>query len=386
MNDAEREIAAFLREEADSMEPTAAMYPRVLSRAKFRRVLTATLAGLAVLAVGVSGVVMATAIRPQAAIEPAVPEEVPGVEVTPIKDVFAQEVAVTDDSVWVNGGGQIYEVDPGSNEVIKTVREVVALGPFAVGEGAVWQTSWGGDIGPGGVPPRGKVVRIGLEELGRHEGNVAFQEVGQVIWRSGRNEAPEAVVTGFGSLWVAEKVGDRILRFSPEGSLLTEIPVGHTPVDVAAGFGGVWVVHTRSDPNHYGKGDATLLKIDPASASPSKPVPAGNCPHSVTTGASAVWVLDYCDEVVRKFDPETMQSLGVAYLPSVATALAVGDGFLWTVHPEEGVVLRTDLEGLHQVGDPTRLRQGSDYGPSAITYGAGSIWVSDVKLFRLNVE
>jgi hypothetical protein len=46
-----------------------------------------------------------------------------------------------------------------------------------------------------------------------------------------------------------------------------------------------------------------------------------------------VWVLDYCDEVVRKFDPETMQALGVAELPSAAD-LAVGDGYLWTTHTQ----------------------------------------------------
>jgi streptogramin lyase len=198
--------------------------------------------------------------------------------------------------------------------------------------------------------------------------------------------APEAVATGFGSAWVAEVLGDRILRFSPEGELLTEIPVGNTPVDVATGQGSVWVVHTRSDPKHYGKGDASLLKIDPTTGEPGKAVPAGTCPHSVTTGGSAVWVLDFCDEVVRKFDPEALQPLGIVDLPAAADARAVGDGFLWTVHPEDGVVLRTDLEELTQVGDPIRLEDSRGFRPSAVTYGAGSIWVSAGGLFRLVVQ
>ncbi len=184
---------------------------------------------------------------------------------------------------------------------------------------------------------------------------------------------------------MVEELGDRILRFSPDGKLLTEIPVGNTPVDVATGEGGVWVIHTRSDPKHYGKGDASLLRIDPANGATSEAVPAGTCPHSVTTGASAVWVLDYCDEVVRKFDPETMQALGVADLPSLAADLAVGDGYLWTTHPD-GVVLRTDLEELNQVGDPIRLNDDRGYWPSGVTYGAGFIWVAADVLFRLDVE
>lgn len=396
MSDVEQKIAALLHEEADKAALTAGMYQRVLRRAKIRRALTATAAGLAVIAIGISGVVMATAIRSPSSIEPADPEEAPPVEVTPIRDVFAEQVAASDNSVWISGADQLYVLDPDSNEVEGVVLEVPVWGRIAVGEGAVWLAGWQGDIGPGGgTPPSGKVLRLDLEERGRHQGDVAFEEVGEVIWRSAQNEAPEAVVTGFGSAWVAEKLGDRILRFSPDGAAvthrrvrtsLTEISVGNTPVDLAAGEGGIWVVHTRSDPKHHGRGDASLLKIDPATGAPSKPVPAGTCPHSVTTGAAAVWVLDFCDEVVRKFDPETMQRLGVADLPSAATDLAVGDGYLWTVHPEDGVILRTDLESLDQIGDPIRFGGGRDYGPSAITYGAGSIWVSGDGLFRLDVR
>jgi hypothetical protein len=208
---------------------------------------------------------------------------------------------------------------------------------------------------------------------------------GRIIWRSGQNEAPDAIATGFDSAWVVEELGDRVLQFSAEGQLLTEIPVGNTPVDVATGAEAVWVVHTRSDPNHYGKGDASLMKIDPTTGESSEAVPAGTCPRSVTTGASAVWVLDFCDEVVRKFDPETMRALGVANLPSAAAGIAVGEGYLWTIHPEDRVIMRMDLEGLNQVGDVIRLGDSRGYLAS-VTYGAGSIWVSGDGLFRLDVE
>jgi hypothetical protein len=50
---------------------------------------------------------------------------------------------------------------------------------IAVGEGAVWLAGWQGDMGPGGgTAPRGKVVRVDLEELERHQGDAAFVEVG----------------------------------------------------------------------------------------------------------------------------------------------------------------------------------------------------------------
>ena len=387
MSDVERQIAAFLHEEADRAELSAGMYQRVLRRARAQRAATAAVAGLAVIAIAISGVVMAAALRSPSSIGPAQPKDAPPVNVTSISVLFGDQVATTDDAVWVGGGGELHLFDPRTNEPGRAVLGVPGVsGGMAVGEGSIWMASWQGDMGPGGgTPPRGKVVRVDLGELDRRQGDVSFEEVGQIIWRSGQNEAPEGVVTGFGSAWVVEELGDRLLRFSPDGELLAEIPVGNTPVDAAVGEGGVWVVHTRSDPKHYGKADASLLKVDPADGATSEAVPAGTCPHSVTTGGSAVWVLDYCDEAVRKFDPQTMQLLGVADLPSAATDLAVGEGYLWTIHPEKRVILRLDLEGLNQVGEPIRLGNSRGYFASVV-HGAGSIWVSARKLFRLDVE
>ncbi len=71
MSDVERQIADFLREEADGSALPFGMYERVLYRAKVRRVVTAALAAVAVIAVVMAGVVTAGSLRQPSSIDPA---------------------------------------------------------------------------------------------------------------------------------------------------------------------------------------------------------------------------------------------------------------------------------------------------------------------------
>lgn len=78
MSDVERKIAAFLHQEAERATLSAGIYQRVLRRAKIRRVVTATVAGLAVIAIVMGGVLTAGALRSPSDIGPVGPEESPG--------------------------------------------------------------------------------------------------------------------------------------------------------------------------------------------------------------------------------------------------------------------------------------------------------------------
>jgi hypothetical protein len=83
MSDVEGKIVAFLREEADRATLSAGIYQSVLRRAKIRRVVTATAAGLAVIAIVMGGVVTAGALRSPSDIRPVAPEESPEPSSTP---------------------------------------------------------------------------------------------------------------------------------------------------------------------------------------------------------------------------------------------------------------------------------------------------------------
>ncbi len=86
MIEVERQIAAFLQEEADRAEVSNGMYQRVLRRAKIRRAVTATMAGVAGIAIAIAGVVAAEAIRSPSSIGPVGPEESPHPSASPGQD------------------------------------------------------------------------------------------------------------------------------------------------------------------------------------------------------------------------------------------------------------------------------------------------------------
>lgn len=77
MTDIERQIAVFLHEEADRAALPEGMEQRVYQRAKIRRVLIATVAGVALLATVLTGAVVAGAFRSPVSVAPVTPGESP---------------------------------------------------------------------------------------------------------------------------------------------------------------------------------------------------------------------------------------------------------------------------------------------------------------------
>jgi hypothetical protein len=73
MNDIERQISAFLHEEAHVASPSNEMYRHVRRRAKFRRMVTATVAGVAAVSLVVGGVVAAGALQSPSTTQPVAP-------------------------------------------------------------------------------------------------------------------------------------------------------------------------------------------------------------------------------------------------------------------------------------------------------------------------
>ena len=74
MSDIEQRIGDFLREEAEAMALSNQTYEHVLRRTKVRRVITAAMAGLAVIVIVTTGIVTARTLMPPADIGPATTE------------------------------------------------------------------------------------------------------------------------------------------------------------------------------------------------------------------------------------------------------------------------------------------------------------------------
>jgi hypothetical protein len=174
---------------------------------------------------------------------------------------------------------------------------------------------------------------------------------------------------------VTERLDDVLWKLDLEsGELITKVAVDGAPVDVSTGFGSIWVIHTRTDRNHHGEGGASLLEIDPnANETVGKPVDAGECPHSVETSEDAVWVLDFCDRAVRRFDPFTHELEGTARLGHSVGDFAVGGGFVWVSGGDDAVVTRIDAVTLEV--EPRTIEVVGER-TSSIAFGAGAAWVA----------
>ncbi len=77
MTDIEDRITGFLHDEADKAVLPNGMYQRVLDQARIRRLMTASVTGIAMIAVVMAGVVAVGAIRSLSNIAPAAPEPLP---------------------------------------------------------------------------------------------------------------------------------------------------------------------------------------------------------------------------------------------------------------------------------------------------------------------
>ena len=132
---------------------------------------------------------------------------------------------------------------------------------------------------------------------------------------------PVALVLAAGSLWVADRRADQVLRFDPGTLRLRDrIGVGDGPGALAAGAGGVWVANLD---------DRTLLRIDTGSGRPEgAPVSLGKEIDDLVLTRHGLWVAGG-DATVTRLDPRDGEPTG--------TAIPVGRGPLSLAAAPEGV-------------------------------------------------
>ena len=69
---------------------------------------------------------------------------------------------------------------------------------------------------------------------------------------------PASVIPGFGSIWVADRTQDALLRVDPKRGAPTRIPVGRDPSQVAVSANPLWVANRGDDTVSRGRGDDDL--------------------------------------------------------------------------------------------------------------------------------
>jgi virginiamycin B lyase len=72
-------------------------------------------------------------------------------------------------------------------------------------------------------------------------------ETGDLVKRITLDQAPEAIVFGYGAVWVVNQTQNSVLRIRPRtNSVVRQISAGRVPSAIAVGGGALWVANTVS--------------------------------------------------------------------------------------------------------------------------------------------
>ena len=236
-------------------------------------------------------------------------------------------VAIGDGSVWViNQDDQtVQRIDPRGGAVQATKAALGTPTGIAWGEDAVWITN-----GYGSVEGTSQVVRV----------NPADDSVRSAFETPGA----KAIVVAFGSIWLADENGDRVLRYDPatgEQQAVVRFPEGSLPSYLAVGTGaadGIWVVNDLA---------GTVSRIDPATDEVVDTFTV-DAPYAVAADDRGVWVSSNANDSLVRFDPvtgTTIQTLSLEAgdrIPNGPTTIVISGDWVWLASNLDPVVVRVD--------------------------------------------
>jgi hypothetical protein len=186
---------------------------------------------------------------------------------------------------------------------------------------------------------------------------------------------------GEGGLWVANPIGDTVVRIDPATSRPAfkeaDIPKG---VDgpIAVGEGALWVLSAEI-------GDDGGIWVTPVDRS-GKPgaairVDAYGEARSIAVGAGSVWVSMPTAGAIGRIDPKTRRlSPQRAPMDAGSVAMAFGGGALWALGAEGENLFRIDPETAKRKGEEFPVAAGSE---GRVAADDGSAWVSNLNRLSL---
>jgi YVTN family beta-propeller protein len=132
------------------------------------------------------------------------------------------DLALGNGRLWVIGDAadrRLWQVDPDSRRIVKTIKLPFAPARVVVGAGSVWITEQLDDAVARIDPTTGEVIRS--IPIGRGAGGIAF---------------------GAGSVWATSFIDDTVSRIDPRSNrVVATIGVAGSPTDIAFASGLLWV-------------------------------------------------------------------------------------------------------------------------------------------------
>jgi len=205
-------------------------------------------------------------------------------------------------------------------------------------------------------------------------------ETGDLLDTVPLGTAPSSVAIGEGSVWVVDADDRTVWQIDPKSRTVQRtFSTASIPTDVAAGGGAIWIANGTSAGD---SGSGSVSRLDPESgevdAIISLPPPPGGNVYNVLPGLSrqlialthdAVWAIN-ADLSVSRIDPRTNRI--VATIDDVrAENIAAGEGELWVTEGDKVVEIDPSLNAVAR-----RIPVAAET-LSALTVGAGALWVTD---------
>lgn len=183
---------------------------------------------------------------------------------------------------------------------------------------------------------------------------------------------PWAVTAAYGSIWAGAYREPVVYRIDPrDGTIRNDVPVvGFICGTLEQGYGALWMSHC--DPNALSRIDARTLEVDRLT---------GYATDRVAIGADSVWTAH--DGGVARLNPATLETQ--AEIPiGVSALLTYGEGSVWAMATDAGVVYRIDPRTDEVVATITfdDLPAGSAFPVHGVT-GGGALWVVDEHALRV---
>ena len=170
------------------------------------------------------------------------------------------------------GDGTVSRIDAETNAVSQTIG--VGTGPsgIAVGDGALWVADTVGRALLRVDPTSGETQSVGLAG---QPSDVAF--------------TPNGVWVSFAPAGIA-----RVDPSNPSVTLTQS--VGSGPTAVLSAFGSIWVA------NHF---DGTVSRLEPSTGRVEATISVGEGPNSLGAAAGSLWVANEFDDSITAIDPTT---------------------------------------------------------------------------------
>ncbi len=271
-------------------------------------------------------------------------------------------VAVGEGAVWTltEGGETISRIDPETGEITDTLTSGGQPGELAAGEGALWAGNVGGKDIVNAI--------VSVSRIDPDSGEVT--RTVKLPGGGGQGVLPTAglprIAVGAGAVWAINPDGS-VSRIDPDsGRVIARIDFDRQAWTIAAGDEGVWFLSLDAP-----CAVECVTSIDPRRNRVGKTIEFGaGFLWGIAVGGGAVWATDQAQGLLWRIEPGPEPTTRTIDVGRGVTYVSFGDGAPWVGNYVDGTVSRVDP-------DANRVAVKTAVGtPQALAVGEGAAWVS----------